>query len=225
MIKQIVYNVEDYAGSGGLISSNSQGDKVYPNDYYDENGESKIDIYNEIFSQIGIVSVNKIGIQAPPGTRFWLNLDSPPQQNSDTPDVTIMVGRTGIYETEPGFKINGLQFERPVKYVLDTMQSKDMADEGRRDMDEAKITFDQNLAALKNKYGSATSSASNKDFWEEYEILHNNYVKAYEKGRSRYISGMMGIYVKIEANSENEINDLRNIIIDIRYDSPSQEAN
>ena len=126
--KQIVYNLEDYSGSGGLVST-KQGDlselvysAVYQNNLNDStetttNDETdyenkKIDIFGVNILK-GFNNVKKIGIQAPPGTKFTFNKAT----TQDTGEW-IMVGRTGIYELNDDIVINYLRFQRPQNYII-----------------------------------------------------------------------------------------------------------
>ena len=80
-------------------------------------------------------------------------------------------------------------------------------------MEEAKYQFDKNYRALKLKKDAVTSSMTNEDFWEEYNVLHEKYLKEYTAARVRYIRGLSGIYVQ-----NQYLQDLRNVIIDFMYD-------
>ena len=87
-LKQIVYNLEDYGGSGGLISTNKNNHNeliysmVYQNRENDSTEttlvgdlgltdymENRIDIFDKNILA-NYTNVKKIGIQAPPGTKF-----------------------------------------------------------------------------------------------------------------------------------------------------------
>ena len=55
---------------------------------------SKEDIYTDLVAQVGASQFNKVGVQAPPGTKMVMNESK-----------QIMVGRTGIYELDEDIAI------------------------------------------------------------------------------------------------------------------------
>ena len=95
-IGQVVYNLEDFHGSGGLISTSKTNMNDKPVSW---DGDSKtkgayqasqFDIFSDIvgkFTNGG--EFLKLGIQAPPGTKVKLNSNK-----------IIMIGRTGTYELD-----------------------------------------------------------------------------------------------------------------------------
>lgn len=105
--------------------------------YYNDNYPADLDrdtlVFGNIFQKLGPVS--QLGIQAPPGTRFYLNHSASP----------IMVGDTGIYELnlEGIGRINAIQFH---KDDLDDMY---------------KLVIDSNGNVVKNN-GDAVWDAADK---------------------------------------------------------------
>ena len=159
--KQIVYNLEDYGGSGGLVST-KQGDlselvysAVYQNNLNDStetttNDETdyenkKIDIFGANILK-GFNNVKKIGIQAPPGTKFTFNKAT----TQDTGEW-IMVGRTGIYELNDDIVINYLRFQRPQNYIINKELSQQLQATGTGIMKVARDTFLQKINDLEKK--------------------------------------------------------------------------
>lgn len=224
MIGQVIYNLEDYAGSGGLITTSKHSlEKVIastnnPNINGGEDYEvDKVNIFEKnILNTYGISSVYKLGIQAPSGTKFYLNSTAVPQEDGTVlyaGGQEIIVGRTGIYELDDDIKITSLLFERPKQYTIDIDQTNEYIATGITQMEEAKYQFDKDYRALKLKKDAVTSSMTNEDFWEEYNVLHEKYLKEYTAARVRYIRGLSGIYVQ-----NQYLQDLRNVIIDFMYD-------
>ena len=81
---------------------------------------NRIDIYSNVLAQYK--NVKKIGIQAPPGTKFTFAVGLDDKQVSS--DRIIMVGRTGIYELNDDIVISSLKFIKPQEYVLNEELSK-----------------------------------------------------------------------------------------------------
>ena len=142
-LKQIVYNLEDYGGSGGLISTNKNNHNeliysmVYQNRENDSTEttlvgdlgltdymENRIDIFDKNILA-NYTNVKKIGIQAPPGTKFTFS-------ESLTPNAGqwLMIGRTGIYELNDDIVIKSLRFQRPKNYILNKELSQELQSNG-----------------------------------------------------------------------------------------------
>jgi hypothetical protein len=66
-----------------------------------------------------VTQMTKLGIQAPPGTKFTINNDK-----------NLIMGRTGVYELDEGFKVDELHFERPKKFQLDENQTNTALENG-----------------------------------------------------------------------------------------------
>lgn len=231
MIGQVIYNLEDYAGTGGLIStSKSSINKILSStNNTDINGidaftqaaidydENKINIFEKnILNNYSISSVYKLGIQAPPGTKFYLNGNVNPQEDGSViySGQEIIVGRTGIYELDDDIKVTSLIFQRPKQYTIDLDQTNEYVNTGITQMEEAKYQFDMKYRALKLKKDAVTSSMTNSDFWEEYNVIHEQYLKEYTTARVHYIRGLSGIYVE-----NHYLQDLKNVIIDFMYNA------
>lgn len=124
MIGQIIYNLEDYAGTGGLLSTDKSNILNVVSSVWVENAENKLQPDNEayennridifsynILSHYGIPSVYKLGIQAPSGTKFYLNSTAVPQTDGTiiyTGGQEIIIGRTGIYELDDDIEVTSL---------------------------------------------------------------------------------------------------------------------
>lgn len=223
--KQIVYNLEDYGGSGGLVST-KQGDlselvysAVYQNNLNDStetttNDETdyenkKIDIFGTNILK-GFNNVKKIGIQAPPGTKFTFNKAT----MQDTGEW-IMVGRTGIYELNDDTVINYLRFQRPQNYIVNKELSQQLQATGTGIMKVARDTFLQKINELEKTLGQAPDrTEAGSEYWTEYNNAHQNYITQYKSGLGIYLKGKAGVYVP-----DPTIVDLYNIIIDFTYET------
>ena len=222
--KQIVYNLEDYGGSGGLVST-KQGDlselvysAVYQNNLNDStetttNDETdyenkKIDIFGVNILK-GFNNVKKIGIQAPPGTKFTFNKAT----TQDTGEW-IMVGRTGIYELNDDIVINYLRFQRPQNYIVNKELSQQLQATGTGIMKVARDIFLQKINELEKTLGQAPDrTEAGSEYWTEYNNAHQNYITQYKSGLGIYLKGKAGVYVP-----DPTIVDLYNIIIDFTYE-------
>ena len=67
-------------------------ERYYKNGDTENNTITKDDLIDNVVSGKTVI---KLGIQAPPGTRFWVN--SEPEYNRNQP---VIVGITGIYEID-----------------------------------------------------------------------------------------------------------------------------
>ena len=92
-VGQVYYNVIDN-NSGSYVSSGQN-------------------IFSDIIAQVGASQFNKVGVQAPAGTKIVM-IES----------KTIMVGRTGIYELDDDIAITNMYFIRPRKYEKDEEASQ-----------------------------------------------------------------------------------------------------
>lgn len=223
--KQIVYNLEDYGGSGGLVST-KQGDlselvysAVYQNNLNDStetttNDETdyenkKIDIFGVNILK-GFNNIKKIGIQAPPGTKFTFNKAT----TQDTGEW-IMVGRTGIYELNDDIVINYLRFQRPQNYIVNKELSQQLQATGTGIMKVARDIFLQKINELEKTLGQAPDrTEAGSEYWTEYNNAHQNYITQYKSGLGIYLKGKAGVYVP-----DPTIVDLYNIIIDFTYET------
>ena len=99
-VGQLYYRVLDTTSGTYITSENLTPATMY------ELGANLVNFYG------GAKQFNKLGIQAPPGTKAVIN------------GKEIMVGRTGIYELDEDIAITTLRFERPRKYIKDEDASK-----------------------------------------------------------------------------------------------------
>ena len=227
-LKQIVYNLEDYGGSGGLISTdkNNHNELVYNNTAYlndntldtesvakDEEAykENQIQIFDSNILE-NYSNVKKIGIQAPPGTKFTFKKKAGGDTDSANFNDYIMVGRTGIYEINDDIEIKYLKFIRPQKYEINEEASSQLQAQGLAIMKSARDTFFDTINKLSNESIQAPDkSAVGNDYWDRYNQAHQTYVENYNIGMGLYIKGKSGVYVKGPAS------DLYNVIIDFTY--------
>lgn len=238
MLGQIIYNVEDYSGSGGLISTSKSTinetvtsivNGAYDEDYINkqinifcDGLEDNMDKQGGIFQRLSISSVTKLGIQAPPGTKFYFNVTKPEneEKQQEIDSLSIMIGRTGVYELDDGINISDLWFERPKLYALDESASEDAINQGRALMEAAKDQFKQDCDSIAPLLNTATDSKSQKDYWQRYQEFHKNYVDSYNSARELYIRGMAGIYKQATG-----LPDLHNVIIDFVYTTIVEGSN
>ena len=227
-LKQIVYNLEDYGGSGGLISTNKNNHNeliysmVYQNRENDSTEttlvgdlgltdymENRINIFDKNILA-NYTNVKKIGIQAPPGTKFTFNKAT----TQDTGEW-IMVGRTGIYELNDDIVIDYLRFQRPQNYIINKELSQQLQATGTGIMKAARDTFLQKINELEKTLGQAPDrTEAGSEYWTEYNNAHQNYITQYKSGLGIYLKGKAGVYVP-----DPTIVDLYNIIIDFTYET------
>lgn len=204
-IGQIVYNLQDYINSGGLISTNNSNRSATVSSVImnadgttSVNGNyeaSRIDITKNIVEGSGYT---KVGIQAPPGTRAVLNTTK-----------TILIGRTGIYELEEDILISSLYFIKPKNYILDTDATQRALDNGIAGFSAAEANRSSRLADLSRQL--STGAITQDQYWKLYTEVQAEYDEAYAQALSEYNLGINGVY-KLD---ENQIDaDLYNIIVD-----------
>lgn len=218
-VGQIVYNLKDYRNRYNYISTNGSNitqivysdSKAYnANCSIDPNSGAsssykKIYIYDNFIgsdSSLGITQINKLGIQAPPGTRLYINGDK-----------EIMVGRTGIYELDEDFKVEQLWFVRPRKYILDENQTKSALENGIKQLEEAKNNFDNAVSQIEAEYGTP-------EYWKEYNNCYNDYLREYQSAYALFLQGVNGIYIRPNSedpSADENFEELENIIIDFLY--------
>lgn len=224
-LKQIVYNLEDYGGSGGLISTNKNNHNeliysmVYQNNENDatentlvgdlgltEYMNNRINIFDKNIL-VNYTNVKKIGIQASPGTKFTFS-------ESITPNAGqwLMVGRTGIYELNDDIVIKSLRFQRPKNYILNKELSQELQSNGTAIMKQARDEFLTKVTELTKSQGTVPDrTETGNDYWIQYNQLHQEYVTKYRSGLGLYLKGKAGVYV------DGSEDDLYNIIIDFTY--------
>ncbi len=206
-VGQIVYNVQDYQTSGGYISTSTTNLNTTissaNNPGYDD---AKIDIFDSnIVDRFGSKQFTKLGVNAPPGTRFILNTNK-----------TILVGRSGIYELDEDIIITSLQFVRPKRYIKDDAATESALNNGIAGFRDAENQRIASLADLDRRKPSMTDEA----YWTEYSEIQAEYNKAYQIALAQFNMGLNGIYKlpnTSDPDSEENFQDLYNIIIDFLY--------
>lgn len=213
-IGQIVYNLEDFGGTGGLISTKegSTGNdiicSIISGDINEEYEKNKINIFKPLLKNKNIY---KLGIQGPTGTKFLLNVVE--DGDNYIGGQEIMLGRTGIYEIDDDVNINNLVFIRPKRWKLDEELSQNSVSSGINEMLTAKVTFLNKINELEPlELVSQTNETQIKNYWETFDTIHEEYLENYNTGRKNFVKGINGIYK--EDKSEE---DLYNIIIDYIY--------
>lgn len=243
-VGQIIYNVQDYYNSGGYISSsksspltstvNSSSD-LYTKEITGSDGNTYIvpdwDKYIAdcvditISGFLGKISINKIGIQAPSGTKVHLNSGS---NKSD--EQVIMIGRTGMYELDEDILINDVYFEKPKNYILDTKETQQQLNVGIAGMEAAENERKTNMEKLngednedKKKHNPFTGAEIADDdveaYWNCYIEIETRYQTKYDTAKGQYNIGVTGIYkLPSQLNrDEPDEKELYNIIIDFEY--------
>lgn len=136
---------------------------IYSNLFYynsaDESGSTNGPLANQ--------QIKKIGIQAPPGTKFKIGTAG----DSEVVSQIITVGRNGIYELEDEHtRIRYLKFLKQYKWVLDDYKTKDLIEKGTLRLQEAWSIFERNRSLnspdLNNENidaGGANNSVSQTD--------------------------------------------------------------
>lgn len=202
---QIVFNLLDYR-EGKTYISTSKGNKKTtvktdsPN--LNANGGVKINIYENLVDKGEIEEIKKLGIQAPPGTKFTINNDK-----------NLIMGRTGVYELDEQFPVTQLSFERPIRYVLNEEETKTALEQGKNLLKTAKENFEQKVAAIEAPYGS-------EEYWKQYNTYYASYLNDYQQAYSLFLRGINGVYKRPNPDDENDdlnYQDLENVIIDYLY--------
>lgn len=98
-IGQIVYNLQDY---DKLLSSNKDSFNTLISSNSPDYETKKVNIFEDLIKNYNLKSINKLGIQAPMGTKFKLGSNK-----------NMIIGHTGIYELDDVIVVNYLQFEKP----------------------------------------------------------------------------------------------------------------
>lgn len=195
-VGQIYYNVLD-TNSGSYISS------------------SNIDIFSDVVAAYGANQFNKLGIQAPPGTKVVMNSTK-----------TIMVGRTGMYELDHDINIVNMYFVRPKKYIKDEVTSQSLIEQGTQEMQAADAARTQDMNDLEAAYPNGIPSQENDPdgytaYWTAYNNIQAKYISAYQAGLDKYNRGVNGVYILPNPNNvdaEENYQDLFNIIVDFIYE-------
>ena len=206
-IGQIIYNVKDYTMSGGLISTKKNDLKSIIKEVDGESyAENRVDITTDLVQAYKLGGITKIGIQAPPGTKFVLNA-----LTGNSEDYLIM-GRNGVYELdEDEIVIKYLRFEKPKKYILDEKTTNNYKTSGVTSISEAEQT---RIVEMKKLFPNDDEIKITKDNIEQYNKIQNDYYIDYLAGYEQYLTGVTGVYM-----DSGETEELYNIIIDFVYDT------
>lgn len=192
-VGQVYYNVIDN-NSGSYVSSGQN-------------------IFSDIIAQVGASQFNKVGVQAPAGTKIVMNESK-----------TIMVGRTGIYELDDDIAITNMYFIRPRKYEKDEEASQQAIEQGTEGMQAAdkKRTDDLEQFYKENPVmpDPDTDPEGYRAYWDSYNNIQTTYIEAYQTALSLYNQGVNGIYVlpnPDNIDAPENYQDLYNVIIDFIY--------
>ena len=192
-VGQIYYNVIDN-NSGSYVSSGQN-------------------IFSDIIAQVGASQFNKVGVQAPAGTKIVMNESK-----------TIMVGRTGIYELDDDIAITNMYFIRPRKYEEDEEASQQAIEQGTEGMQAADKKRADDLEQFYKENpvmpDPDTDPEGYRAYWDSYNNIQTTYIEAYQTALSLYNQGVNGIYVlpnPDNIDAPENYQDLYNVIIDFIY--------
>lgn len=192
-VGQIYYNVIDN-NSGSYVSSGQN-------------------IFSDIVVQVRASQFNKVGVQAPAGTKIVMNESK-----------TIMVGRTGIYELDDDIAITNMYFIRPRKYKKDEEASQQAIEQGTAGMQAADKKRSEDLERFYKENPDMpdqdTDPEGYKAYWDAYNNIQTAYIEAYQTALSLYNQGVNGIYVlpnPDNVDAPENYQDLYNVIIDFIY--------
>lgn len=192
-VGQVYYNVIDN-NSGSYVSSGQN-------------------IFSDIIAQVGASQFNKVGVQAPAGTKIVMNESK-----------TIMVGRTGIYELDDDIAITNMYFIRPRKYEKDEEASQQAIEQGTGGMQAADKKRADDLEQFYKENpvmpDPDTDPEGYRAYWDSYNNIQTTYIEAYQTALSLYNQGVNGIYVlpnPDNIDAPENYQDLYNVIIDFIY--------
>ena len=192
-VGQVYYNVIDN-NSGSYVSSGQN-------------------IFSDIIAQVGASQFNKVGVQAPAGTKIVMNESK-----------TIMVGRTGIYELDDDIAITNMYFIRPRKYEKDEEASQQAIEQGTEGMQAADKKRADDLEQFYKENpvmpDPDTDPEGYRAYWDSYNNIQTAYIEAYQTALSLYNQGVNGIYVlpnPDNIDAQENYQDLYNVIIDFIY--------
>lgn len=192
-VGQVYYNVIDN-NSGSYVSSGQN-------------------IFSDIIAQVGASQFNKVGVQAPAGTKIVMNESK-----------TIMVGRTGIYELDDDIAITNMYFIRPRKYEKDEEASQQAIEQGTEGMQVADKKRADDLEQFYKENpvmpDPDTDPEGYRAYWDSYNNIQTTYIEAYQTALSLYNQGVNGIYVlpnPDNIDAPENYQDLYNVIIDFIY--------
>lgn len=179
---------------------------------YNVSGVPNTDKVNKDMLEKGIIGperiipsngvITKLGIQAQPGTKVLLS----PANNSE---ISIIIGRTGIYELDERIKISQLKIIPTPKFQYNETATK--------------AAQNNALSAFKalddTAYPENGVWGDNLDIWvSDYQ----NNINDFNLGYIEYLKGKHGIYdFKKDAEGNVEKEDIYNLIIDYIYEIAS----
>lgn len=191
---QIIFHLEDYYNYGGIISTTNSGkierieNPAAPEkDTLILENDNSINIYNNL-----VVSEywDKIGIQAPPGTRFILNTQE------------FIIGPSGVYELSEVI-INNLRFIPLTNFEKDEDATQAALKAGKEKMQDALNNYSAQIHNLELTEVNV----------ENYKENTEKYILDYEEGYNQYQIGLNGVYIE----NQNQFHQVqKNIIIDYR---------
>lgn len=206
-VGQVVYNLQDFHSSGGLISTSAKNLSSTVTSESDQYVANRLNIFtNDLVKVFNATNFLKLGIQAPPGTKVKLNTNK-----------IIMIGRTGTYELDEDIKITGLQFERPKRYIVDVAETERSLNQGIQGFQKAERDRKNALTNLDNRYAGQDKDNA---YWAEYVRIQEDYQKLYTESQSLYVAGVNGIYVlpnTANPNADENFQELYNVIVDFLY--------
>ena len=196
---QLYYRLEDFRTEERYQTSSIEG--------------TPLNIYSDIVSQFKKGNFNKLGIQAPAGTKFYINSSTSP----------IMVGRTGIYELDESINVNSLKFEAPKNYVLNKGKTQECLVEGINQTKAAKSFYDEYMTKIAGLPGNTDSQKNyTSQYWKDYNVIYqggtlsngenieNGYSAQMEGAYNSMIQGINGVYDE----KKEERKEINNVIID-----------
>lgn len=229
-VGQIIYNVQDYYNSGGYVSSSidspltsTVNSSSYTKEITDDTGTHTVPDWDEykkhcfpIINKKGIINaiknpISKLGIQAPSGTKVYLN------SGGQNDEQIIMIGRTGMYELDENISITDIYFERPRNYILDEEATTVQLLLGKKNMQAAEKERENDIKLLNE---DQTIIKDSEEYWNRYIQINDKFQKAYDTAKGQYNIGVTGIYKlpnKDNPNAEENYKELYNIIIDFEY--------
>lgn len=201
-IGQIVYNLEDYQTSGGYVSTSKFdgiSSLIRTQDIYNDADyvRARVDIFSDVIRTFNLGAIYKLGIQAPPGTKFLLD------------GKKFLMGRTGIYEMDEEIKISSLQFEEPKNYVIDEQKTQEALAQGIAEFEAAEQKRKDSMTELDKRRPPYDIP---ENYWARYKEIQDEYNKEYNIALGHYNSGINGYF------KEQGIKTLYNVIIDFVYD-------
>lgn len=194
---QLYYRLEDFRTEEKYQTSSIEG--------------TPLNIYSDIVSQFKKGNFSKLGIQAPAGTKFYINSSTSP----------IMVGRTGIYELDESINVISLKFEAPKNYELNEGKTQEHLVEGINQTKAAKDFYDTYMAKIAGLSGNTDSQGNyTSQYWKDYNVIYqggtlsngenieNGYSAQMEGAYNSMIQGINGVY------EEKGVKEINNVIID-----------